>query len=607
MDARTPIDAAETSRIDENESERTGRSTTSVNLDQHARAMAARMSGGVSPAALAVAGTDWMLHAAASPALRLDLAADMMVKSSALATYAFSALVSPQTAAAPVRPDRHDKRFAGEAWSRWPYNVIAQSFLMADAWWDRAVCDSPGLEEQHKAKARFQVRQMLDAACPANNPLLNPEVAEATLNEGGENLRRGAVNWINDLAALQGSTPPAAEAEAYEVGRNLACTPGSVVYRNHLFELIQYDPTTDQVQAEPILIVPAWIMKYYILDLSPHNSMVRWLTDQGFTVYMMSWRNPDADDRDIGFDDYRRHGVMPAINAALETAGAEQIHAVGYCLGGTLLSVAASAMARDGDERLASLSLLAAQIDFSEPGELQLYIGESEVSMLESLMDEAGYLDARQMAGAFNMLRSSDLIWSRLIREYYLGLPRQRVDLMAWNADTTRMPAAMHSEYLRGFYLENAFANGRWRADRKPVSFTDVRAPVFAVGTEKDHVAPWRSVYKLQRLADTEVTFALTNGGHNGGIVSEPGHPRRRHRVATHQDLDRFQSPDEWMERAPVLEGSWWESWAKWLVARGSGACVEARRPMRAKRPVNNAVSEGEALPAAPGDYVRMK
>jgi polyhydroxyalkanoate synthase len=606
MDAPAPINPDLPSRIDETESARTGRTARSVNLDQNVRAMRARLSGGLSPAALAVAGMDWMLHAAASPALRMDLATDAMVKAQSLAEYGLTAMIAPEAAAPPAQPRAEDRRFAGEAWSRWPYNVMAQGFLMTEDWWDRAIADAPGLNAEHKAKARFHARQLLDAASPSNIPALNPEVVEATLAEGGENLRRGYVNLINDLAADREVRSEDRQG-GFKVGEDLACTPGAIVYRNHLFELIQYAPTTETVQAEPILITPAWIMKYYILDLSPRNSLVRWLTGQGFTVFMMSWRNPGAEDRDIGFDDYRRHGVMTAITAALEASGAERLHAVGYCLGGTLLSVAASAMARDGDERLASLTLLAAQLDFSEPGELQLFIGESEMAMLESVMDQAGYLDSRQMAGAFNMLRSNDLIWSRMVREYFLGLPRSRVDMLAWNADATRMPAAMHSEYLRGFYMDNAFANGRWVVDGRPVSFTDVRVPVFAVGAEKDHVAPWRSVYKLRRLADTEVTFALTNGGHNGGIVSEPDHPRRRHRVATHQDLDRFESPDEWVERAPVIEGSWWESWRNWLIARGSQVEVDARQPRRARQPLNNQVAGDQALPAAPGAYVLMR
>ncbi|MEO1039543.1 MAG: alpha/beta fold hydrolase [Pseudomonadota bacterium] len=606
MDARTSIQPDQPSRIDETESARTGRTTKSINLDQNVRAMGARMSGGLSPAALGVAGTDWMLHAAASPALRLDLAAEAMVRAQSLVQYSVSALAAPDAALPPAQVRAHDKRFAGEAWARWPYNVMAQGFLMAEDWWDRAIADVPGLEGDHKAKARFHTRQLLDAACPANNPALNPEVIEATFNENGDNLRRGFVNWVNDIANKH-TVSADSEAEGFTLGEDLACTTGSVVYRNHLFELLQYAPTTDKVQAEPILITPAWIMKYYVLDLSPKNSMVRWLTDQGFTVFMISWRNPGAEDRDIGFDDYRQHGVMKAITAALDVSGAQKLHAVGYCLGGTLLSVAASAMARDGDERLASLTLLAAQLDFSEPGELQLFIGESELAMLESVMDEAGYLDARQMAGAFNLLRSNDLIWSRMVREYFLGLPRARVDMMAWNADATRMPAAMHSEYLRGFYLENAFADGRWMVEGRPVSFTDVRIPVLAVGTEKDHVAPWRSVYKLHRLADTEVTFVLTNGGHNGGIVSEPGHPRRRHRVATHQDLDRFESPDEWVERAPAQDGSWWESWRNWLLARGTHTMIDAVKPKRARHPLNNQLAAKGTLPEAPGDYVRMR
>ncbi|MBZ0123331.1 MAG: alpha/beta fold hydrolase, partial [Roseovarius sp.] len=339
---------------------------------------------------------------------------------------------------------------------------------------------------------------------------------------------------------------------------------------------------------------PAWIMKYYILDLSPQNSMVRYLVEQGHTVFMISWKNPDEDDRDLTLDDYRRLGVMAALDAIGWIVPERKVQAVGYCLGGTLLSIAAAAMARDGDDRLASLSLLASQVDFTEPGELALFINESQLAFLDSVMWWQGYLDTTQMAGAFQMLRSNDLIWSRMVRSYLMGEREPMIDLMAWNADATRMPYRMHSEYLRKLYLDNDLAEGRLTVAGRPVHVADIRVPIFAVGTEKDHVAPWRSAFKIDMLSDTDVTFALTSGGHNGGIVSEPGHPRRHYRVRSHKAEHLHLDPDTWLGETPEHEGSWWPAWAEWLGER-AGALVAPPRMGRDDEPV---------LEDAPGTYV---
>src|ERR1700730_7278443 len=320
--------------------------------------------------------------------------------------------------------------------------------------------------------------------------------------------------------------------EAFKVGREVAVTPGKVIFRNRLIEIIQYALTTVEVYAEPFLIVPAWIMKYYILDLSPGNSLVHHLVAKGHTVFVVSWKNPQEADRDLGMEDYRRLGIMAALDAVSATVPERQVHAVGYCLGGTLLAIAAAAMARDEDERLKSVTLFAAQSDFTEAGELTLFIDEDQVRFLEDMMAERGYLDSKQIAGAFQLLRSNDLMWSPMVRDYLMGDRRPMTDLMAWNADATRMPCRMHSEYLRRLFLNNDLAEGRFEVDGKPVSLRDIHVPLFAVSSIADHVAPWRSVYKIQMLTEADVTFALSNGGHNAGIVNPPGHPNRHHQIA---------------------------------------------------------------------------
>jgi len=400
--------------------------------------------------------------------------------------------------------------------------------------------------------------------------------------------------------------------ERFEVGRNVAVTPGKVVYRNRLIELIQYAPSTPQVHREPVLVVPAWIMKYYILDLSRHNSLVRYLVDQGHTVFMVSWRNPTSEDRDLGLDDYRRLGIVDALDAIGRILPERTVHAVGYCLGGTLLAIAAAVMDRDGDERLKTITLLAAQTDFSEAGELMLFITEEQVDFLESMMWDRGVLDTQQMAGAFQLLRSNDLIWSRMQREYLLGERRPPNDLMAWNADQTRMPYRMHSDYLHELLMHNALATGKYRVDGKPITIGDIRSPVFAVATEKDHVAPWQSVYRINLLASPqEVTFLLTSGGHNAGIVSEPGHPGRRFRVATRRPSGPYVDPASWKAATPEQEGSWWPTWRAWLAehsTRGSaGRPATAGGCARHLRTPALTVRAGPAggLPWQPWDDIR--
>lgn len=564
-------------------------------MDKGLKAAQAQLTGGLSPIALAAGYADWALHLSSAPGKQLELVEKAGRKAWRLASYAAFCANKPEALETCISPLPQDRRFTGEDWRKWPFNVISQAFLLNQQWWYNATTGIEGVTSQHEDEVTFAARQVLDVFSPSNFALTNPEVLAKTFSEGGMNLVRGWRNLIEDVSRANTGKRPAG-LDDFEVGRNMATTPGKVVYRNHLIELIQYAPTADKVRPEPILIVPAWIMKYYILDLSEGNSLVGYLTAQGFTVFMVSWKNPDADDRDLGMDDYLSLGVMDAIDAVTAITEAPNVHAIGYCLGGTLLSIAASAMARDGDDRLKSLTFLATQTDFTEAGELMLFINDSQLAFLKDMMWDKGYLDTKQMAGAFQLLRSNDLIWSRVIHDYLMGERSEMNDLMAWNADGTRMPYRMHSEYLHHLFLKNDLAEGRYRVGGRPIAISDIRVPVFLVGTERDHVAPWHSVYKFNLLSDTDVTFLLTSGGHNAGIISEPGHPRRRYRIKTKSKDVPYVDPDRWMAETDAVDGSWWPALAGWL-AEMSGAPV-APPPLGAK-------AKGFApICDAPGTYV---
>jgi polyhydroxyalkanoate synthase subunit PhaC len=572
---------------------------TTQDFDREFRAQVAQMTAGLAPTAFTTAWADWAMHLALSPAKRRELQQHAMVRANDTWMFALRAL-----AGSPVPPDdgfdgSPDRRFERQAWSQFPFNVYARAYQNNLALLNEAVRDVSGVTDYHAQLMEFAVRMLLDATSPSNFLASNPELLALTQAEQGQNLVRGLEHVIEDVGrTLKGGAP--AGSEAFEVGKTVAVTPGKVVFRNDLIELIQYEPTTKDVHAEPLLIVPAWIMKYYILDLSPHNSMVKYLVDQGHTVFMMSWKNPDEKDRDVGMDDYVEKGFRAALDAVAAIVPKRKIHAVGYCIGGTLLAIGAAALERDSGERLASITMFAAQTDFSEPGELAFFINPSQLAMLEATMHRKGVLESRQMGGAFAMLRAQDLLWQPMVNQYLKGQRDRMIDLMAWNADGTRMPWRMHSEYLYRLYLDNELATNRFPVGGKLIRLSDINVPMFVVGTEADHVAPWKSVYKVDNLVRSDdLTFLLTSGGHNAGIVCGPVHPKRHYRIRTRRLAEAHLAPEDWMEAATKHDGAWWPAWQQWLAEHSSG---------RTKPPAMGAPGKGyPVIEDAPGQYVRQR
>lgn len=568
------------------------------NIDRAMRAGMARATSGASPFAVAQAVTDWAMHLSRAPGRQLELAERAARNATRLGAYAFEHFKQDGTAPTPpFSPDQNDHRFAHAGWATLPFAMWQQGYLATRDWWDAATSGMPGVQSRNADRVNFMTRLLLDAVSPSNFPLTNPEVIEATRDTGGANLARGLQYFVEDLIEHAADMPPAPH-NGFRVGETLACTPGKVVYRNDIFELIQYSPQTETVRPEPVLIVPAWIMKYYILDLSPQNSLINWLVGQGHTVFAISWCNPTAAQADLSLEDYRQRGVMAALDAVTTIVPDQKVHACGYCLGGTILSIAAATMARDGDDRFASITLLAAQTDFVEAGELLLFLDESQVAFLEDMMWDQGFLDRDQMASAFRLLRDEDLVWGRATRRYLMGQEDKQTDMGTWNADSTRMPARMHSEYLRGLFLENRLTAGRFAVDGRVIALKDIKAPLFVVGTEKDHIAPWRSVYKTKLFTDCDLDFLLTSSGHNGGIVSEPGHPHRHYRTGHRKAGALYMDPDTWLANHEVQDGSWWPVWGDWLASH-SGAPVAP--------PKMGAPAKGfPTLCAAPGTYVQQ-
>ncbi|MEI4264098.1 PHA/PHB synthase family protein [Roseovarius sp. D0-M9] len=565
-------------------------------LDRSTMASLARLTAGLSPHAIIDAWSDWAIHLARAPGRQLELIERAQANGLKLAHYTQTRMTG-RTAEKPFKPGRYDTRWSHDGWDKGPFAHWQQSFLATQDWWSAATSELRGLHKPNGERTGFMIRQLLDTVSPSNFPLGNPEILEKTWQTAGRNLVDGLAHFADDarhIAAQEHRPVP----ENFALGKALAATPGKVVYRNDLMELIQYSPTTQQVQAEPVLIVPAWIMKYYILDLSPENSFIRWLVGEGYTVFCISWRNPVVEHAELSLQDYRQQGIMQALDVINAIVPGQKVHANGYCLGGTLLAIAAATMARDSDDRLASVTLMAAQVDFAEAGELLLFLDESQVAFLEDLMWSQGYLDRPQMSGAFAAIRSEDLIWSRAVRRYFLGEPDLPTDITVWVNDTTRMPARMHSEYLRGIFLENRITAGRFSVDGRVIALKDIAAPMFVVGTETDHIAPWRSVYKTALFTDCDLQFLLTKGGHNSGILSEPGHAGRHYRIGHRPAGAHYRDPQTWLATHDPVPGSWWHEWASWLKDYSTGT-VPARRP-------GSTDCGYPVLDAAPGHYIHQ-
>jgi len=574
-------------------------SPTTRDFDREFRAQVAQMTAGLAPTAFTTAWADWAMHLALAPAKQRELQQDLLVRAQDTWAFALRALAGAPVSPAEGLDGDADRRFMAEDWSQFPFNVYARAYQNSVALLKDAVRNVEGVTEYHDQLLEFALRMLLDASSPSNFLATNPELLALTQAEKGQNLARGFKHLAEDMRrTLAGMAPVGAD--EFEVGKHVAVTPGKVVFRNELIELIQYTPATKDVYAEPILIVPAWIMKYYILDLSPRNSMIKYLVDQGHTVFVMSWKNPDEKDRDIGMDDYLGKGFFAALDAVTAIVPGRKVHAVGYCIGGTLLAIGAAALAREQDERLASVTLFAAQTDFTEPGELAFFINPSQLAMLEATMHRKGVLESKQMGGAFVMLRSQDLLWQPIINNYVKGKREVMIDLMAWNADGTRMPWRMHSEYLYRLFLDNELATNRFPVGGRLIRLSDIRLPMLVVGTEADHVAPWKSVYKVDNLVRSDdFTFLLTSGGHNAGIVCGPVHPKRHYRIKTRRLADPHLAPEDWLEAATKHDGSWWPALHRWIAQHSSG---------KGKPPAPGAPRKGyPVVEDAPGRYVRQR
>ncbi len=495
-----------------------------------------------------------------------------------------------------IQADPKDKRFKDEAWKDSEvFDFIKQSYLLSARYVHDVVSHVDDLDPHTAQKVDFYSRQFVDAMSPSNFLLTNPEVLRKTAETGGENLIRGLNNLLGDLERGKGQLRiKMTDTEAFRLGENIAVSPGRVVYQNDLMQLIQYTPSTETVLKRPLLIVPPWINKFYILDLRPKNSFVRWAVSQGHTVFMISWVNPDESLHDKSFADYMREGILAALDAITQATGEKTVNAIGYCLGGTLLGATLAWMAAHNDTRIKSATFFVSMLDFGETGELNVFIDEEQLRSLEEKMAKRGFLEGTEMATTFNMLRANDLIWSFVVNNYLLGQDPFPFDLLYWNSDSTRMPATMHSFYLRNMYQENRLSTpGGITLDGTPIDLGTIKTPAYFLSTREDHIAPWKTTYAGTRLLGGKNRFVLAASGHIAGVVNPPEGGKYSHWM----NSDLPETAEAWFEGATEIAGSWWPDWQRWVTAQGgpSGrAAVAARTP-------------ADGIEAAPGSYVRVQ
>ena len=480
-----------------------------------------------------------------------------------------------------------DRRFRDQVWQENPYfKFLKDSYLVYAKWLSGLTKSVKGLDAREQEKLEFYINQYIDAISPSNYPLTNPEVLKATFETNAENLVKGMQNLAEDIK--QGYISQT-DYSAFEVGRNLAITPGQVVYQNDLIQLIQYEASTKDVYKTPLLFIPAWINKYYIADLRPENSFMKWLTEQGYTVYMISWANPDEQHAEKDFADYMKEGIIAVSEQIKKITGEDKINAIGYCLGGTLLATTLAYLEEKGGSPFNAVTFLTTLLDFSDAGKITVFIDEEQVSSLEKRMNKTGYLDGREMALTFSMLRSNDLIWSFVVNNYLLGKDPFPFDILYWNSDATRMPAKMHSFYLRNMYMKNMLAKkGGIKIDGVGIDLSKIKNPAMFLSTLKDHIAPWQSTFKGAELLQN-AKFMLADSGHVAGVVSHPAKTKYPHWV--NDKLTK--TAEEWYEGSTEVAGSWWPSWDKWN-SQFSGKKIPARKIEKSIEP-------------APGSYVKVK
>ena len=496
----------------------------------------------------------------------------------------------------PVIDSPADRRFKDAAWKdNEVFDFIKQSYLLSARFVQDVVTKVDDLDPKTAQKVDFYSRQFVDAMSPSNFLLTNPEVLRKTAETGGENLLKGLSNLLTDLERGKGQLRiKMTDTDAFKVGENISVSPGKVVYQNALMQLIQYDPATAKVLKRPLLIGPPWINKFYILDLRPKNSFVRWAVSQGHTVFVISWVNPDEKLSEMGFDDYMKLGYLAALDAIEQATGEREVNAIGYCLGGTLLASTLAYMAARGDDRIKTATFFVTMMDFTEAGELGVFIDEEQLQALEAKMNQRGYLEGSEMATTFNMLRANDRIWSFVVNNYLLGNEPFPFDLLYWNSDSTRMPAAMHSFYLRKMYQENLLAvpNGI-SLDNVPIDLGKIKVPAYFLSTREDHIAPWKSTYRGTQLLGGDKRFVLAASGHIAGVVNPPEGGKYSHWI----NPDLPPDADGWVAGATEIAGSWWPDWQRWILAHGD-------KQVRARKPGDGAL---KVIEAAPGSYVQVR